>query len=149
MTDAGPRVIEFAITPPYGTATPSADILEVAKTAIKDPDVNIRQAALNVAHRQGPSGFPVLIEALKDKGVGGRGTCAWALGVIRSEGTDVVPALIEALKDTDADVRRLSAWALGEFGLEAKDAVPALIEAVKDTDADVRQASDRALRQIE
>ena len=35
MADAGPpRVIEFGITPPYGTATPSADMLAWAETVI-------------------------------------------------------------------------------------------------------------------
>jgi eukaryotic-like serine/threonine-protein kinase len=34
MTDAGPRVVEFAITPPYGTATPSADMVAWARTVV-------------------------------------------------------------------------------------------------------------------
>jgi len=33
-TDGPPRVIEFGITPPYGTATPSADMLAWAETVI-------------------------------------------------------------------------------------------------------------------
>jgi hypothetical protein len=32
MTAAGPRVVEFGITPPYGTATPAADMLAWAQT---------------------------------------------------------------------------------------------------------------------
>jgi eukaryotic-like serine/threonine-protein kinase len=34
MTDAGPRVVEFAITPPYGTATPSGDMVAWARTVV-------------------------------------------------------------------------------------------------------------------
>jgi hypothetical protein len=34
MTAAGPRVVEFGITPPYGTATPSADMLAWAQTVM-------------------------------------------------------------------------------------------------------------------
>ena len=34
MTAAGPRVVEFGITPPYGTATPSADMLAWARTVV-------------------------------------------------------------------------------------------------------------------
>jgi hypothetical protein len=34
MTDAGPRVVEFAITPPYGSATPSADMVAWARTVV-------------------------------------------------------------------------------------------------------------------
>ena len=34
MTEAGPRVVEFGITPPYGAATPSADMLAWAQTVV-------------------------------------------------------------------------------------------------------------------
>jgi len=34
MTAAGPRVVEFGITPPYGTATPAADMLAWARTVV-------------------------------------------------------------------------------------------------------------------
>jgi hypothetical protein len=34
MTAAGPRVVEFGITPPYGTATPSADMVAWAQTVV-------------------------------------------------------------------------------------------------------------------
>ena len=34
MTNAGPRVVEFGITPPYGMATPSADMLAWAQTVV-------------------------------------------------------------------------------------------------------------------
>jgi hypothetical protein len=34
MTATGPRVVEFGITPPYGTATPSADMLAWARTVV-------------------------------------------------------------------------------------------------------------------
>jgi eukaryotic-like serine/threonine-protein kinase len=34
MTPAGPRVIEFSITPPYGAATPAADMVAWAQTVV-------------------------------------------------------------------------------------------------------------------
>jgi hypothetical protein len=34
MTAAGPRVVEFGITPPYGAATPAADMLAWAQTVV-------------------------------------------------------------------------------------------------------------------
>jgi hypothetical protein len=34
MTGAGPRVVEFGITPPYGNATPAADMLAWAQTVV-------------------------------------------------------------------------------------------------------------------
>lgn len=34
MTTAGPRVVEFGITPPYGAATPSADMVAWAQTVV-------------------------------------------------------------------------------------------------------------------
>ena len=34
MTSAGPRVVEFGITPPYGSATPSADMLAWGQTVM-------------------------------------------------------------------------------------------------------------------
>jgi hypothetical protein len=34
MTASGPRVVEFGITPPYGTATPAADMLAWAQTVV-------------------------------------------------------------------------------------------------------------------
>jgi hypothetical protein len=34
MTGSGPRVVEFGITPPYGTATPSADMVAWAQTVV-------------------------------------------------------------------------------------------------------------------
>ena len=34
MTSSGPRVVEFGITPPYGSATPSADMLAWARTIL-------------------------------------------------------------------------------------------------------------------
>jgi hypothetical protein len=34
MTAGGPRVVEFGITPPYGTATPAADMLAWAQTVV-------------------------------------------------------------------------------------------------------------------
>ena len=46
MTAAGPKVVEFGITPPYGSATPSADMLAWGQTVMF-------AAAGRPGHRQG------------------------------------------------------------------------------------------------
>src|ERR1700731_3105450 len=56
---------------------------------------------------------PALTEALRDTGLGVRGSAAEALGKI---GPAAVPLLTEALRDADSGVRVHAAAALGEIG---------------------------------
>lgn len=75
MSPAGPRVIEYGITPPYGPATPSADMLAWAQTMVfaaiaRPPETFADLDALPVTLRQTAadclSGDPVLRPTAKE-----------------------------------------------------------------------------------
>ena len=84
MTAAGPRVVEFGITPPYGNATPAADMLAWAQTVVfaatgkpaksmADLDVlpgelrDLVEDCLSPEPQERPAARPVVLRLLRDQ----------------------------------------------------------------------------------
>ena len=114
---------------------------------LKDPDNNIRRAALNTLELKRMNDFRAvtpLISALKDEDSFVRQNAARLLG--NSGDPEAVEPLIIALNDQDNDVRIETAEALGR--IKDNRAVPALVISLKDPYLYVREASCRALGNI-
>lgn len=105
---------------------------------IKDPDANIREAALIGFHYAGAAPVPGLIELLRDSDAGVRKSAAEALGNCRRGAQAAAPELARALKeDKDAGVRKSAVDALPKVGGDAEEAAAALASALKDEDDEV------------
>jgi HEAT repeat protein len=89
---------------------------DLAAIAIKDPDAEVRVAAVNI------------------------------LGHVRLKPEISVPCLIKALADDRSDVRREATVALARFGSDAKPAVAAIARAVDDMNQDVRASALKVLK---
>jgi HEAT repeat protein len=126
-------------------AQPSAEILEVAKTALKDPAVLIRLSALQLASRQGESSVPVLVEALKDGDAGVRAQAAFNLSTFPKSAKESVPALRPLLKDSSYNVRVAAVNALSRFGTHAKEALPEVAGLLEEKDPSLRQTAMNTL----
>jgi len=114
---------------------------------LKDPDNNIRRAALNTLEHKMLNDFRAvtpLISALKDEDSFVRQNAARLLG--EKGDPEAVEPLIIALKDQDNDVRIETATALGR--IKDNRAVAALVITLKDPYIYVRSASCGALGNI-
>jgi len=110
--------------------------------AIKDPDADVRRAAISALGKLRDSRtIEPLMAALTDASPDVRRYAAAALGDLRD--SRAVPGLVRALDDESADVRRYAAAALGD--LRDPQAIEPLIGTLGDGDADVRRYAASAL----
>src|SRR5688500_6188576 len=88
-----------------------------------DADAAVRNAAMEIYVKMGPSAGPALLALLRDGDEEIRNFAAVMLGA-RREGR-AVPPLLDALSDTAVNVRHSAAASLGQIG--SPEAVPALV----------------------
>lgn len=96
----------------------------------------------------GPTGVPMLTNALAGPVGFIRSSSARALGRMSTNGRLAVPALIGALEDSDDDLRYFAARALGNLAVEPVQAVPALLTRLEDRSVEVRKIAARSLGQF-
>src|SRR5262249_24092444 len=119
---------------------------------LKDPDVRIRLASLDVLEEMGPGAASVasaVIDATREPNLFVRWAAARAVrqsGPVHV-GRNVIE-LARLISDTDLDVRATAARGLERYGPAAKAAVPALTRAVTVGDAEIRVGVLRALQAI-
>jgi HEAT repeat protein len=120
--------------------------------ALRDPDVRVRRAALDVLELLGPRAAPAgpaIIGALGDPDLFVRWAAARALGKTGGAPADAgIAALAHLLYDPDLDLRVTVAGVLERFGAAASAAVPSLARAAGSGDAEIRMAAMRALESI-
>jgi len=106
----------------------------------KYKDVDLIRDAVEALGKIGEPAVEPLIQALKDKDNGVRGSAAEAFGMIGDKRAKrAVEPLIQTLKDKDWYVRKASVVALGSIG--DKRAVEPLIQTLKDDEEEVREAA--------
>ncbi len=119
---------------------------------VADPDVRVRQAAieaLEVLGADAAPAAPALVRALADRNVFVRWAAARTLGKMApAQAVLAVPGLQALLRDRDLDVRLAAAEALKHFGPAAQAALPVLLEAVQKGDPTVRLAALEVLESI-
>ncbi len=119
---------------------------------VADPDVRVRQAAieaLEVLGADAAPAAPALVRALADRNVFVRWAAARALGKMApAQAALAVPGLQALLRDRDLDVRLAAAAALKHYGPAAQAALPVLLEAVQKGDPTVRLAALEVLKSI-
>jgi HEAT repeat protein len=89
-----------------------------------------------------------LATALRSPDVLVRQNAALALGAMGPDAAPALLALTEALKDASWTVRRQAAQALGQMGPAAQTAVPALQELAQDPDQLVRKAAEQSVQKL-
>src|SRR5262249_6302647 len=105
-----------------------AGLLPRLESALRDDeDAAMRNAAMEIYVKMGPSAVPALLALLKDADEEIRNFAAVMLGARRER--SAVPALVEALKDPDLNVRHATAASLGQVG--AAEAVLPLIDVLR------------------
>jgi HEAT repeat protein len=119
---------------------------------LKDPDVRIRLASLDVLEEMGPDAASVaaaVIDATRDPNLFVRWAAARTIGRMGPVKVDrSVTELARLISDTDLDVRAIAARGLERYGPAAKAAVPALTRAVNVGDSEIRIGVMRALQGI-
>jgi HEAT repeat protein len=110
--------------------------------ALKDPNHEVRRAAVRALGQMGAPGVEPLIAALKDQHDDLRKAAVQALGKM---GAPAVEPLIAALRDQDWHVRNYAVEAIVQIGAPA---VQPLIAALKDEDKNVRPAAAGALDRL-
>jgi HEAT repeat protein len=125
------------------------EMVQAVAAGIKDRDVRVRRAAIDVLETLGPAAAPAagrLVEALADRDVFVRWSAARTLGKVSpAQAALVVPALAHLLTDLDLDLRLAATTALERYGPAARAAVPDLLVAMRCTDAEVRMGAIRTL----
>jgi len=120
-------------------------ILPVAADLLTDPNVGVRQAAVNLLANQGKGALPHLITALKDADVNVRFSAVSAVQRIPGDIKDALPALLAMTKEGQNFQRRNVVLALGRVG---ETAVPHLIDLLRDNDAFIRMTAVQSLQGI-
>jgi HEAT repeat protein len=122
------------------------------RSALRDPDVEGRRAALEAIERMGELARPYvgeIVKAMKDPDIFVRWMAARVLGKLSPTKAEVVvPALVAQLCDPDLDLRVAAVLAIGHFGPAAKSAAPALSKAVGRGDSEFRIAAMRAVEGV-
>jgi HEAT repeat protein len=142
--------------PPEVTADPLLKGLRSAlpglAAGLKDPDVRIRLASLDVLEEMGPDAASVataVIDATHDQNLFVRWAAARTIGKMGPVKVDrSVTELARLISDTDIDVRAIAARGLERYGPAAKAAVPALTRADNVGDTENRIGVLRALQGI-
>jgi HEAT repeat protein len=123
--------------------------IQALTDGIRDPNVLVRRAAIDVIETLGPDGAPAaeaLISALTDCDEFVRWAATRTLVKLAPvEAERAVPALARLLTDSDVDLRLTAAGGLARYGAAAKLAIPDLTEAVRANDHDVRTAAATTL----
>jgi HEAT repeat protein len=116
---------------------------------LKDRDVRIRLASLDVLEEMGPDAAPVasaVLEATHDPNLFVRWAAARTIGKMGPvEVKRGVSELARLISDEDLDVRTIAARGLERYGPAARAAVPALTRAVNVGDSEIRVGVMRAL----
>jgi HEAT repeat protein len=123
----------------------SADVFPHLITLLKDPDPDIRSAAIQIlgvkAH---PKSLNNLVKHLKDPSPAVRVHTAEALGHFSD--VRLVPYLVSLLKDDDEQLVISAARSLGSIG--SPESVGPLTQLTKDDRANVRLAAVKALSEL-
>jgi HEAT repeat protein len=120
--------------------------VEVARTALADPDARIRATALGALERSGALTAAELERALADADPAVRRRACEATAALGGDGP---PSLLAALADADATVAEVAAWACGEREPAEPGVVAVLAELTAGhADALVREAAVAALGAI-
>jgi HEAT repeat protein/beta-lactamase regulating signal transducer with metallopeptidase domain len=143
--DAAPAGDERNETERQAGADTSRAVLRALMEASRDPDVEVRKAALHSLSRyEDPQTVGVFREALKDGDPEIRRIGVRALAELKDRSS--VSAIAALLKDENTELRRTAADALAE--LPAGAARAELVAALKDSDAEVRANVIRALAEL-
>jgi HEAT repeat protein len=114
-----------------------------------------RDAALGLAVAPAKDALPALQMMLKDPAVDLREAAADAIGALGKDGAGAVPALVEAVGSGEMSVQLAACRALGKLGPSAKEAVPVLLQLLQAQDESSLQGAElvpalaRALWKIE
>ena len=120
-------------------------IVRALMVAAKDPEVEVRRAALeSLARYEDRSTIPVFREALRDEDREIRSTAIEALADFKDRGS--VGDIAAMLRDENVEIRRSAANAMSE--LPARGVMDQLVAAMKDPDAEVRERIIRALEEL-
>ena len=127
--------------------------LELLAAGVRDRDVDVRLATVEVLELIGDAAAPVtgaLVEALTDPNKFVRWAAARTLGKLSAplRPPSAVPGLTRLLGDRDLDLRLVAAATLERYGPEARAAVPMLTRSVGRGDAEIRVAALRAIEGI-
>lgn len=141
-----------AMAPPKATEAIVAPDLVALEPLTRDPDIDVRIAALTALTRLGPTarGAIPAVQAAASRGdVEPRVAAIGALWALDSPAKTTVPILIEGLQDKDVRVRRAAAGGLTRFGPDARPALPELRKALNDEDPELRLLASEAVLSIE
>jgi HEAT repeat protein len=152
LSNPQPRVQVSAVRFLQGNV-PFTKLLPVLRSAVKDPDPEIRTDAskqFDEAEELPAEALPVLTDLLKDTNATVRKNAASALRKFKTKGTAALPALIRSLKDSEPDVRSYAVDAIEAMGTWGKEALPDLREIIlRDPDARVRRSAVESLEWID
>jgi HEAT repeat protein len=153
LSDMTPVALKFqAAAAPDSLFEVLRDLLPTLEARLRDPNVQVRLAAIDVLETLGPAAapaVPALAQALNDPDLFVRWAAARTLGKMGPvEPGLVVPPMARLLLDRDLGVRLAAALALDRIGPAAKAAVPNLIRATTASDAVEREAVIRTLGAI-
>ena len=118
-------------------APAKAAIPTLMKT-LTDADTSLRQASAASLAAMAPDSIPVLAAALKDPQVNVRLAAVDALGLAGPQAAPSIPALVEAWKDGDKNVRLRVGDLLQRFEGAAAAAAPVVIPSLTEPDRDIR-----------
>jgi HEAT repeat protein len=90
-------------------------VLPALRLAMQDPDSYVRLTAIQALEKMGPSGIPLLIDALKDKEMVVRWWAAHTLARFGRDAQVALPALQELLRDEAEMVREAAQHALADI----------------------------------
>jgi HEAT repeat protein len=152
LSSPQPRVQISAVRFLQGNV-PFTKLLPVLRSAVKDPDPEIRADAskeFSQVEELPAEALPVLTDLLKDQNATVRENAASALRKFKTKGTAALPALLRSLKDPNRDVRSHAVNAIESMGTWAASALPDLREVVlHDSDAGVRSSAVGSLEWID
>jgi HEAT repeat protein len=126
--------------------------LDQMQVLVRDPDVRIRRAAVEVLEELEEKALPVLgalIAATKDPDRFVRWTAAKAIGTLPPEQAGpAILALATMLADPDINIRIAAGTSLEAMGPYGKPAVPAMAQAIRTGDVEARLAVLYALLKV-
>lgn len=137
--------------------TPSARVRDPLLRALRDPDAEVREAAVRSltqvgyaeGQRQGPLVGPALADMLRDPAPAVRRAAAGSFRSMEAAPRPTMAPLIGALRDPDPEVRAEAAFGLMGYLPPPTEAVPALLAALgQETDKKVRVALIRTLGHV-
>jgi len=126
----------------------ASSVVFVLINSLKDPDDNVRPAAVNALGQLGADAKaaigPLIAVSHRDAEVLTRQRSLQALESIGHGSKESLPGLVDNLKANEADIRRESVIALGEADVPVDGSIALLALALKDTEVTVRLSAVQA-----